>query len=482
MSSSALVPANSFTGSSSTMQDPVVKANLLRAKQMNEEIKKCNLDKIKQLADEIYREALKCIQDEVSGKYNVRDYFTPVVYELNTVSTDPQVLQNLQVLTSVLKAQHAIAELTWVKCLIDKNRPVDLTDRDEFIRVAEKLRLSLLNPTKVVADRLFMAPAAARYEAACFKQAVQCLSPTEGVWKQFVGPTADAIGAATTHDIIGLIRALSKIGGLAKKEWISNWYLEMFDLEWKATNITTAAAFRKEVEPHVKKFTSEGKKYTLGLVKILTLIFNNENSEAEVKKIAVDELAKLVTKKAVYTVSEAIYHPDQITDKIANKPDRYADSRSYAAWALVSIAKKDSSHSKAAKDALTSWKDMVKDKSSKKYFVEKNEAEARAEYLKTQLADLEKKAKELEVQLQAVSIQKTRDKSTDNSEKLLQEEDRINLELLQLDSTEYDLETDLNACTIKIVQETELESKLAKALDKIEAEESDLIDQLLEGL
>ena len=454
-------------------QDQLVRANVVLAQEMrrNIEEKDYDLEKVRKDAQVIYCNGLNIIRGEVVGKPLVTEGLTPVMVELNKTSGLSSIQHNLHVLIPLLKAHRVMTEITWMDCWRKGEQPTYTRDRDDIFRIAEDVKAVLPSTPKMELGFL-ISPAGAKYEVRCLEQAAKCLSPTDSIWGQFVEPLTSigkaAIGGAVESklEVGSLIKALLQVKKSVEKEWISEWYRDLFPLEWLATTITTVGGFKKDIEPCLESFTHKGSKYTLGLVKVLTIVFQNQDCTVELKKRVFEELVKLVTIKPDYSVKDALKHPEQVIKKLLRKPDRYAETRSFAAMALLEIASKPENKEfcPKIKTVMEEWYSKVKDKTSKKYFAEKKEAEARAEKFKTEISSLEKRMKELEFQLKEAVLGPARADAPIDEEAVVDEMDKN-------EARRADLKVVMEECSQEIA--------LAKALEALETEESVFLDQLL---
>ncbi len=398
----------------------------------------------------------------------------PVMIELGKVCPLSQIQHNMHVLIPLLKAYRAVAELVWTDGFRLRQQPVYTNDREAIFAIAKQV-LPVLPKNAKVERGILISPAGARYEVACLEQTAKCLVPTDKVWKQFIEPVSELIGSGAAAipegkiDMGALLKALLKIAILVKKEWISKWYIDLFPLEWEATTITDLQQF-ETVRQHIADFTEKGGKYTLGLVKILTIIFQNQTTNDDLKAIIIEELTKLVTVKARYSLKEMAKHPPELFSKIIRHPDRYAETRSFAAMALLDLAAKpeNKKYGLTIRTAIEAWNAQVKDKKSKKYVAEKTEAHVRAEKFNTDMVSLEKRLQELQILLEDSVLGPSRTG-----------EEPVDIEAVASEINKKNEEQQtLNA----LLQECDKEMTLADAFEAQENSESNLVDEILSSM
>lgn len=448
-------------------QDQLVRANVLRAREVHETIESgdFDLDRARKTARDIYLDALDIIHGEVVGSPVVSEELTPVMVELNKVTSLSHIQHNLHVLFPVIKAHRAVTELTWIACWREGNQPIYSDERDALFRIAAAVSAVLPHAPKVERG-ILISPAGARYEIACLDQAAKCLSPTEGVWQQFIESATDLVGGVAHLDLVGFFRALGTFGSKVGKEWIAQWYIDVFSLEWQATAITTVEEFERDIAPSVEKYIKRGDKYTLGLVKILAMVFQAPKGTAQLQQRAFVVLVQLVMIKPEYTIKEMVKHPKEVIDALLQRPDRYAESRSFAAMALLDIASKEANRSyvPAIKAVMQQWKASVEDRTSKKYAQEKSEANERAQTFEEEAASLDKRLAELNAQLAKTALGPARfaGKAVEQQLYSLVTENKRRREEVQRELTD---------CATEVA--------LADALAAVDSEESALLDEIL---
>lgn len=382
-------------------QDLIVQDNVARAQEMYEALTKgYNLAVVIDNASTIYISAHRIMRGEVRDSSIVTEMFTPVMIELNKVSPSPLIQHSLIVLTPVLKAHRAAAEITWMMAWRQKQRLIYTPIRDGLITMTEEIKKVL--PKSASLERgMLISPSGAHYELSCLRQAAKCFSPTDGIWAQFsdslltVGEAAATVAVTETLDFGALMGALRTIASLGRKEWIASWYTELCFLEWQATDIVALDQFRVIIEPKIERFLSTGGKYTLGLVKILTIIFQNEETTPDLKDQVCGLLCGLVTIMPEYTLREALSHPGQILEKLFKKIDRYAHTRSFAAAFLLEMISKPENKKYLVKigEAFKVWQTRLSDK---KYIFEMEEAKKRLSEIQAEMREIETKKREAE--------------------------------------------------------------------------------------
>lgn len=427
------------------MQDQIVRRNVVFAQEMRKEIQErgYNLDNVRIAAHQIYRDGLSLIQAEVQNRSPLSESLIAVVIELNGVTSLSHIQLNLNVLIPVLKAHRAMTELTWVNCWKNGNQPIYNHDREAIFTIANQLKPIIPKVAKIE-RKVFVSPGIARYELACLEQSAKCLDPGEGVWTPFFATAFQAAEGAATINITQLFSSVADLMQLAHQERIADWYIEMFPLEWKATCITTLSEFQKEFEPLLKNLTEKGNHYTLGLVKILALIFQNEKSEPELKEKAFKELLNLLVLKPSYT----------IFDNLRNKLDRYADTRSFAAHVLIDIASKNDAYRPRVEEGLEKWYEALQEK---KYIEEKRVAKLSRDNLNQKHAALDTRRVDLEGKLEEALAE-------DRAEAL--DPDQLASEIVQVEEEQAELQKQIVECTkqIELVDSIEEEVQLLKDL------------------
>ncbi len=368
-----------------------VTRNEERARIMHKCVKKFNPQIILDNAKEIYRDGLDIIRRDVSGVEKVPCDLTPVVCELNKVSGADKLEHEKGVLFAMVRAHHIMTELMWMKLWREDESTRDATRKSIFV-ITETLKNDKQHKPR---------EAGLRYEVKRLQQAAACLEPASGVWSQFLAPAANGVAAASSLALGSLILSVYSIAHLRKQEWISSWYIDLLPLQWQATNITTTNQFKVNIAPHIKVITENGGNYTLDFVTLLKTIAENSERKEEVNTIVIDELIKLVAKKPEYGIHGAIKHLDQVVDKVLDRPDRYADTRCFAAVALYEIGSMPENYSYRTKikEVMEMWREKIKDKSSHKYVYEIDEAKTRCKIIKHQWDTLTKQENALKMLL-----------------------------------------------------------------------------------
>ncbi len=445
-----------------------VRENELRTVEMKKSIKQKDYDRVSSTAQAIYQDGIDIVRGEVCGQSIVAEELTDVMISLADLSNSHHIQHKLHVLIPVLKALRVMTEITWYQCSRNGKQRIYTEDRDNIINLTNRLKEVFPKYAKMEKGVL-LSSAGARYELACIKQAAKCLSPSDSLWKSVIGPIAEAIFAAATKDLGGVLTGIFKLGLIVKKETVSQWYLEVTPLEWRATNVTSTADFKSYILPYIQRFSSEGNKYSLSLVKIMTRIIEN-TIDPDLKKLAFEELVKLLKlnvdfKSEMQNLSNL---PKDMYAKLLKHPDRYAETRSFAAWSLINLASKSDNKQfcPLIKLAIDEWNNKVT-ASSQTPLKEKDEAQKRADSLNTQKAPLDLRVLEIQNQLKSV-VGTAPSKAGGTSEEELKQE------FLRINPDRKKLEAQIAVCNQEVA--------LVNAYEEVVANEASLRDQFLPSL
>lgn len=398
-----------------------VRENVLRAKAIRSALDLYDLNNLIVNAQLIYQEGISSMRNQVEGT-GIVPSFTAVVVEMNKVTGDDGIQHERKGLIATVKAHRIMTELMWVK-LWKEEESIRQTTRDDILAITNKLKNSISSKAKDT-DLL--------YEVESLEQAAKCLDPAGGAWSQFFIPTMTAAGAAVSSSFDNLFSSIYTLSTMIGKEWIDDWYVEMFPLKWISTSIQSIEIFDTIITPPLPIITDKGNMYTLTLVNILRVIFENPRSTEDLKERVFQELMKLVSIKPSYTLLGAIKHPNQMIDKIFNHPDRYTQTRSFAAMTLCDLGEQPGNEGLRTPIAITlrEWNDRIKKKTSKKYRDEKMEMEKRLEEIEKNLDSLEKQKHLLTKQsyLTGESLDDKRER-----EEIDSQIDAMNLKQIELD-------------------------------------------------
>jgi hypothetical protein len=481
------------------LQDPIVQFNVERAIEMGRQLKDhFDEDAIRQLAQGIFHEGIEIIRGEVRKQPIVTADLTPVMVALSDVNGSELIQSEWLVLISTIKAYRIMTELAWARPWNNKRKPVVKNGtRVAVMKIAKDLKDTLLKAQVVpTIGEVLISPAGVRYELSCLKQAAKYLEPVGGIWEQFITPVATAVGGAATLSLGPLVTGLMQIETIWGKERLADWYVDLFPLEWEATDITTVAQFDEIIAPAIEKFTSKGGKYTVGLVKILVIISDNLSTDEDLKRRVVTELVKLLTTHVVLSTKNGLNLIGDALAKGLKNPDRFAQARSFASWILVNIARKtkDGAMLSEIKAAFIAWKGRVEDKESKEYVQEKKEAENRVDAFKKNRDTLKSDRRIL---LDAFEDDYRGDADLDRVEEGVKEiiEEWNDLQIKLGEGQVEGLEKELKACRDKagekaqqmkkeeqdldgLVKLSQKEIEVAKAYEAFENQESAFINQV----
>lgn len=463
-------------------QDRIVQNNVVRAQDIVRNITErgFDLERVRRNAHEIYLDCIQVIRSDLGGSPLIHEVFTPVMIELNRVTAASHIQHNLYVLIPLIKAHRIATELTWTTLFRKQHqRPTRTADRDDLIRVARTVAADLRRTRPAFERGVLISPAGARYEVACLEQAAKCLTPTESVWERFsesIAGVARSVVSGTSEGILGIggfLRAVTALALHVRNDKATNWYLTLMELEWQATTITTLEAFREKVGPSIEPFIAEGGEWTLGLVKVLSLIFSNRGASFALKDQAFKTLVTLMEQKPVYSVREALRHPGQVSDLVLNRRDRYADTRSFAAMALIDIAGKEPSYRPRVADAMWAWEARVRDRGARRYEVERAEAAERVRTFTGTREELRRKMEELEMQMEEAVEPPTRSGRPVAASKEEMEElcKRISDEMVAVEEEQKMVEEALASSNREVA--------IADEFAAIDDEETALLEQIL---
>lgn len=352
---------------SQEINDPV-KENVLRVKAIRSSLDRYDLISLIENTQLIYRDGISYMSSQVKGKDEI-PLFTAVVVELNKITGDDSIQHEKEALIATIKAHRIMTELMWIK-LWKEEELTRQTTRDEIIAITTQLKRSIFSKAK---------EAALLYEVESLEQAAKCLDPGGGLWSPFFTPTITALGAAASSSFDNLFSSIYTISTIIDKEWIDEWYVNMFPLIWISTSITTLEVFESTISPHFNIILDKGNMYSVALVNILKNIFENPATSHDLKEEVFSKLIELVSIKPSYTLHEAFDHPEQIIDKVLNRPDRYTQTRSFAAMTLCDLGVQPENERYRTRIAVTlrDWSERIKAKTTKKYHDEQQEIEKR---------------------------------------------------------------------------------------------------------
>lgn len=282
------------------------------------------LQEATQRTEALYKDGIELVKSEVANRPTLKnEVVSPVLDALNTIVASPALQHQQPFHQSLSRAYRVFVELTWHQCWRQNDRPSFASTKEEIITKCSLIKSTL---TKDQAEAIF--------EYSCAKQAGKCLTPSEGVWRKYVGHILELGGAAEGKSVFGVLKSLLALGTDLEKEWIRGWYFPVYQLRWEATRIKTPKDFGDIITPHLqRKFFEEGDQYTQCLATIFRDLIKNPEVDAQTKKIAAqgfidllrleenDRISRLVT-----SVYERVKHPRKVEKKLEYfviKSDRY---------------------------------------------------------------------------------------------------------------------------------------------------------------
>ncbi|NGX43620.1 MAG: hypothetical protein K940chlam7_01918 [Chlamydiae bacterium] len=330
----------------------------------------------KNKAEQLYMEGLSLIEREVASNPWPDGIVTWITTDLDEIISMTKVQHEDPFLYVLRKTYRVFAELTWYQCWHDQRRPTYPKTRESIFKNAKTI-LENLPPEMKIDEGQLVSSIGVRFDLRCIQQAAICLHPNDSIWKKYNIAITAGIAAAGLN-VSSMYKVLKQLGTTVKRDWVATWYIDIWNLRWLSTNITTLVAFEDRIAPEISKCLEKGGKYTICLTMIFIDILKNPHADQLLKDRVFygtegqRGLKSLVHLERNYNL--AFFGREQIEKWVANmrKADRYWKTRHLAMEHLFTFAKDDASpYRKASIQSLSSRSDLVRATKERRYEKEK---------------------------------------------------------------------------------------------------------------
>lgn len=291
--------------------------------------KKFDIDRAALIAKELYREGVEITAFEVKGNGSKRDYFTPVMLEIEKSVSNPDLQHHFKMHNVLSRVYRLFTDLTWYKCWTTKI-PADRQTRTQTLQVCRD-RLAILPESAIKA----------RFEYECAIEGATILEDSKGTWGKYFEVMVKAAGSAFVLSFGEVLGELGKLRKHIRDDWSASWFVDVWRVRWQSSQIQTVEDFNKTLGKELSSLKDVDPKLSLCIAMLLKDLLRSPNLPPEVKGLAFGGLVQLLHLKHGIVSNFANHVPLDAAKKAATKLDPYEITRRLVIQYLGTLIRKE---------------------------------------------------------------------------------------------------------------------------------------------
>lgn len=350
-----------------------------------------NIGDARLLATNLYRDGLKIASEELNGKSEAVQYYTPVVEALHQTVCLSGFQHDVPLHKALSKAFRIFAELTMRRCFKNQT-PLNPVTRTSLLQNCDNI-LSTLCFTNMIR---------ARFEYKCARQSVKMIEGTSVYWVKYIVIGAKLVGSAYTFSVGDVISHLTTLKEACVNDWVKDWYLQVLVLRENLAKVVTEKDYYELIANQIPELSMQDGKVALAMVTTLKdLIKNQTRVDSTIKNKALAQLPDLLTLEEPNSIKKFVMEnvPTDKAKKIAIKQlDRFLKARLLTIHYLVKMLKKSEykDHHEKYKEALKSYQE----RQAARYEQKEKEIQSLYSVVRAKQADSDHKAYKIRQQFE----------------------------------------------------------------------------------
>lgn len=281
-------------------------------------------------ARKLYREGVDAIALEVKGTSSEKNFFTPVMLEVEKLISNPQLQHHVPLHNVLSRVYRLFTDLTWYKCWTTKTSVFRET-RKQTLENCRNLLLAL--PKGAIK---------ARFEYKCVLQGAKLLVDSKGTWGKYFKVMGKVAGSGFELKIGEVLEELGTLKDHIKDDWTASWFVDVWRIRWFSARLRTAQDFKETLGKEIPSLEKQDPKLSLCVAMLLKDLLRNADLPPEVKQLALEGLFQLLHLKHGIVSNLMNHIPLDVTKKAATKVDLFEKTRRLVIQYLGTLIRKES--------------------------------------------------------------------------------------------------------------------------------------------